>query len=423
MSITPARLSAAELAARITPRAQRAALTPFPAPRVHAAPWGLNRVPLDFRQLTTAGWTKRIELGEQLPAYQGQQPGLEIPAGEAPAARAPSAPRGGAFILGQPETRSFSWAIQNSGAVGTINALTTPIIPWPFRIIGCSYEATPSTVPINKNSELQFFAVDTDISGTPLSIPGDALMPRLGGGIAAFGIRVNSFTNAAASQQALINNPASAAIGVTVKEPGKRICIALRQSDALTNSFQGHITVEEWSGAGLSNINVRESATPILRRAAPRAPTVAPARAAPPRPGREPPYGFLAYWQGQAERLSRVLHAPGNQQRLDDARAYIAWLAAGPVQDITRTAAGARAETAFVGGGQLGTRWTLDEYPGLTFGTAAEASVYAQARAVASLPAKERAAAAEEVRRAAGRLIYGQGELATPLANLLRPLR
>src|SRR3989304_6011524 len=52
---------------RLGARVQRRALAPFNAPILRPGPWGLNRKPFNFRQLTQYGWVRdEIELGEQL---------------------------------------------------------------------------------------------------------------------------------------------------------------------------------------------------------------------------------------------------------------------------------------------------------------------------------------------------------------------
>jgi len=297
---------------------QRDALAPFPIPRIHRAPWDLNRKPYDFRELTEFGWLREaeLELGEDI-----------LPE---PDPRAPSAPRIGGGLAGTPRTLGWSWALQAIGASGALSAICTEVIPFPFRITGFGMETSDLAVAANHSIELQLVLVDEDISATGLvDVPGEHLIPRLGGsGIAgtAYGLRFNARTNALASTQSNINNAAAMVIGRTCLIPGKRIAIAIKQVTAVTVSFHGFITVEEYGA--VAQIAPRFTSTPQVSAARV---TAARAPAGTTRPGTEPPYGSLTYWQNQVAINSRAPSTPYKQQQLAAAKSYVAWLSSPPI--------------------------------------------------------------------------------------------
>jgi len=352
------------------------ALTPFDA-RLDAELWALNRPPYHHWNLPLHDRPEDIELGEEILGD------IEREATEETATTG-RAPRGATT----PRTLAWSYAVSCSGAAGVLNSVTTDPIPWPFRIVGFSCKPSDAAVAVNHAVELQLILVDDYQPSVPANVIGESLLPRaraLAGAGVLWGMRFIAVTNALASTQQGNQAYATAVIGRTVLDVNKQICLAFQQTDANTASFDGHITVEEITdtAAVTPRVTTTVRSTSITRTSTPQPVQVATQSALP------------YFGAGAAPRYSGGLFS----------------------------SSGAKAVTARVQTGtsapQLGTRWALPEYPGITFATAAEANVYAAARQVSALPYAERAAAAAEVQTQAGRLIYGGGEVATPTGTLV----
>ena len=374
-------LSDAELARRTSVLSQftasRGAADQGPRP----APWGLNREPFNFRELTEFGWVRKkdLELGEEL----GQQ-------GAADALAAIVQPRGISTRGGParcPEQRSFALTIDTSVAIA---AVTSPAIPWPFEIVGASLIDSLTTTDTN---QWNLFLVDAPITGAITTQPGTPM------------IEISSVSNGTGTlEDGTINwgvpfrtdvtrhethSHATALIGASVLDSGKRICFAVKKRlGAARIACSLLVTVRERlcqeSAAASATVRVVTTAAPaagVTPTPTPAAPKPTPARAittAPAPTARAPTSGHQAH-----------------------ANAY-------PIDDPFYPAA------------RGVYRWAVPDLPGRTFATESEANVAWAAAQVSALPPAQRAAAIGEVQRRAGELIYGTREIATPI-NILIP--
>jgi hypothetical protein len=368
----------AELARRIMPIAQRAALAPFPFPRWRPAPWGLNRRPFDFRELSEFGWVmeQKLEVGEE-GLVLGGAPGAPAP-GLAPTPAQQQRARGVAVQSGCQEYKTVVLTINdNTQPAATWASITSEALPAPCRIEQITLMPLEGVTANFQHARL--LLVDQEFFGESAAVQGEDLVSN-----AQF---ANNGTAAAQSDNGFpLPNATTGGGGVpmvfhvgrAIYESGKRLQFSILNTAAgiATNRWQLYATVL----LCIQPVAVEPiSATRVQARAQPRPPAPAPIVAPPPPAPRPLDGGGGAF----------------------------------PVM--------AMVATTTVGISQVGQRWSLPEWPGLTFATLAEAQLYQQSRQVSALPPAQRAGAATALRERAGTLIYGGGELATPSAFLLGP--
>jgi len=240
----------------------------------HTAPWALDREPY-HHILPPWGLPEELELPED-----EREPGARAP-GAAPSATTPrpAAARPAPGIA--PETLSWSWLVSAPTTAILAPCVTTPPIPWPFRIV--AFSARGLNAAHLAGNAIQLFLTDEEQTTIPVPAALEPLVPLIGGGPAPLnllGIPIKPGNDAGT----LFDVFAAGIIGRSVAQGGRRILIAVHNSSAENAHHGGHLTVERWDGAA----DLRQ-----LRNAPAR--TVAPARAtaaAAPAPARiRPAYG------------------------------------------------------------------------------------------------------------------------------------
>lgn len=385
-------------------RARAPARAPVAASREHAAPWGLNRVPLDFRKLTELGWVSKLELGEE-PAP------LEAPAAPAvpPTPRPPALPRALARECA-PETRSFTlWHDTPNTQVGFSHESAGPL-PWPFRIVGVSATTDSASFGILHWGLYTNDSLVRGLSSAPQGSPiAQIIQSAADDKTLSHGLQYMHFTETGTLRTISHNNPATALIGATVHGIGKYITLIVGTDITADQRIGVTITVEE-----ICPYPVEARAT-----AAPRPPVRVAARApAGASPGASAPRPYVIPQGGTTTQTIAAARAAG--------REIVSWVEAKRRGLVTEAGHPSTGAAPIMGGispeGMIVQRWVLPDQPWRTFATAAEADVAYQASLISALPTTQRAAAAAEARRAAGQLIYGVGEVPTPLPAILGPI-
>jgi hypothetical protein len=291
MSICIYPVNPEQLRARIAPAVQRQPLAPFPDRLRGPGYWQLNRDPMRFRQLTEEGWTRRLELGEDL----GEQPGTEGAQAGAPstAPRASTAARAGA-----PETLGWTWHVAGlTASPQEIPCASTPAIPWPFRVVG--FDLHEGINVVDDTYVWNIFAASQPYTDTiPAYGAGSPLLTLIESGAAndvdfSWG---GLFTYAAGIQSIPQKSIASAVLGRTVQQAGQYLVIAIRGVNTGFANFSGTLTVERWDASTV--LAPRPTSAPVDIMPPPARPAAQPCQ--------PPAYGSLDYWRNQLAIAQRM---------------------------------------------------------------------------------------------------------------------
>lgn len=358
---------------RLGARVQREALAPFPFPRARPAPWALNRVPFDFPELTEFGWLREEEIaaGEQL-GEQGVVP--TEPSLSPSQSQRGRALRGG--IACPDYTTQVIHVQHDAHPANSWVSATGPSLPAPCRI-----EQVTLVLTGGANANVMFarlLLVDEGIDGVSTTVNGEDLISAsrftnsaVPGILAAQGFQIPLTTQTGGGGLWVMN------VGRAVDEPGKRIQLSLLNplGVAAGSDTSIYVTLLQCApGAAIAPVSATARAVAARPRPAPSPAPAAPAL--PPAPRAPAVRGHSS--SGAFPVMAGISPAGVTLQR-----------------------------------------WALPDQPRRTFATLAEAEVAWSAAQLAALPARERFAAATEVRRRAGQLIFGVGELATPTTALL----
>jgi len=311
-------LSAAELARRLVPRYQRAALAPFPSPREHPAPWGLNRIPGNFRDLTEEGWTElKLRDTSDKPPPAAREPATPA------APRAPAAPARGTVFC--PRQMGFVLTHDSAAHVAGIHAARGPTIPWPFRITGCVSMISPLTTNVSSWG-LRVIHPGMAAPVGQVNI-GETLFeerhPGSADGLLANGQIYLDFSASGSVTAVQTQSLGTALVGREINDGNRQILFVVGTGAGATVRARVAITIEEIC---VQPIEARPQSTPVSRPAAAPSPAPRPA-AAPPRPPEPRPQAHTSFgargavwgpgggnpqpWRGTGVATSRALARGG----------------------------------------------------------------------------------------------------------------
>jgi hypothetical protein len=199
-----------------------------------AAPWALDRVQY-HHVLPPWGHPINLKLPKDAP-----EPSLT----ETPAPR----PRAAAAAAAAPEQMAWAWVIDRAGDPLNAQCVSTPAIPWPFRVVG--FHGEPG-LPTAVRAQLNIFVTDEEFTTLTVPVNQEALTPlisSLDGGVLtkAEGWQSLAGLQAVGSPQPRYYDLATATVGRTIGQANKRLTIAIYQTSAAQISWSGTITVERW---------------------------------------------------------------------------------------------------------------------------------------------------------------------------------
>jgi len=318
---------------RLGARTALAALAPFNAPKFWTAPWQLNRSPLTFSALTRQQWRPDMELPEDVQALAGELG----PAPSSASARATSR-----AAQGCQETLTWAFNMNTpSGGFPTLDAVSTPPIPWPFQIVGFSIHAAPLGGAAT-TLMLQLFLTDIEYTTIQFDSPETRLIQTLdntGAPLNQIGLQIPLNDLSAQQQQLAL---ATQIIGSNVYDAGKRITIACLLANGGGTGMNGQLTVARCDAvAQFSTTTIRQTTrTTVAAAPVARAPiaAAAPAPVAAPVPDQYVSTGTclknvtsggfpLAYWRqrGYTIPVCTLAPAPRDAGPADDAAAATYW--------------------------------------------------------------------------------------------------